>query len=54
MKKTLLDLIAISAFSNQVFSQTKTVTVDANDALNSNTKIVAQTSSGQIFLPDIN
>ncbi|MGF7076198.1 hypothetical protein [Mucilaginibacter sp. 3215] len=31
------------------FAQTKTVTVDANDALNNNTKIVAQTSIGQSF-----
>lgn len=30
-------------------AQTKTVTVDANDALNNNTKIVAQTSIGQSF-----
>ncbi|WP_121811969.1 hypothetical protein [Mucilaginibacter kameinonensis] len=30
-------------------AQTKTVTVDANDVLNNNTKIVAQTSSGQVF-----
>lgn len=30
-------------------AQTKTVTVDANDALNNNTKIVAQTSVGQVF-----
>jgi hypothetical protein len=30
-------------------AQTKTVTVDANDVLNNNTKIVAQTTGGQIF-----
>lgn len=30
-------------------AQTKTVTADANDALNSNSKIVAQTSVGQVF-----
>jgi hypothetical protein len=49
MKKTLLlTLVALSSmhFTN---AQTKTVTVDANDALNNNTKIVAQTSIGQSF-----
>ncbi|NVM62183.1 hypothetical protein FHW88_000459 [Mucilaginibacter sp. SG538B] len=42
---TLIGLITY-AFVN---AQTKTLTVDGNDALNSNTKIVAQTSVGQTF-----
>jgi hypothetical protein len=49
MKKVLLLILA--GLANMHFSnaQTKTVTVDANDILNNNTKIVAQTSAGQIF-----
>jgi len=49
MKRTLLTALAISAGVHMALAQTKTVTVDANDALNSNTKIVAQTSVGQSF-----
>lgn len=49
MKRTLLTALAISAGVNIALAQTKTVTVDANDALNNNTKIVAQTSIGQSF-----
>ncbi|WPV01706.1 hypothetical protein SNE26_07970 [Mucilaginibacter sp. cycad4] len=49
MKRTLLMAFAISAGGHIAFAQTKTVTVDANDALNNNTKIVAQTSVGQSF-----
>ena len=48
MKKTLL--LALAGLVSAHFANAqKTVTVDANDALNSNTKIVAQTSIGQIF-----
>ncbi|WP_121810191.1 hypothetical protein [Mucilaginibacter kameinonensis] len=50
MKKKCLLLLAGSLFVYQLTNaQTKTVTVDANDALNNNTKIVAQTSVGQSF-----
>jgi len=49
VKKPLLTVLAISAGVNIALAQTKTVTVDANDALNNNTKIVAQTSIGQSF-----
>ncbi|MBB6130144.1 hypothetical protein [Mucilaginibacter lappiensis] len=49
MKKTLLLALAALASMHFVKAQTKQVTVDANDALNNNTKIVAQTSIGQIF-----
>ncbi|WP_162996862.1 hypothetical protein [Mucilaginibacter kameinonensis] len=49
MKKTLLTALVVSAGVNIALAQTKTVTVDANDALNNNTKIVAQTSIGQSF-----
>jgi len=48
VKKALLTVLAISAGVNIALAQ-KTVTVDANDVLNSNTKIVAQTSIGQSF-----
>ncbi|WP_419698980.1 hypothetical protein [Mucilaginibacter sp. NFX135] len=47
-KNLLLTLVALTGM-HFVNAQTKTVTVDANDALNNNTKIVAQTSTGQIF-----
>jgi len=49
MKKTLSLIIASIANLYLAYAQTKTVTVDANDALNNNTKIVAQTSVGQVF-----
>ncbi|MGF7077000.1 hypothetical protein [Mucilaginibacter sp. 3215] len=49
MKKILLLAITGLAGIHTGFAQTKTVTVDANDALNNNTKIVAQTSIGQSF-----
>ncbi|QEM09109.1 hypothetical protein [Mucilaginibacter rubeus] len=49
MKRTLLTALTISAGVHMALAQTKTVTVDANDALNNNTKIVAQTSVGQSF-----
>ena len=49
--KKILSVIVFAGFINLQFvsAQTKTVTVDANDALNNNTKIVAQTSLGQSF-----
>ncbi|XHR97718.1 hypothetical protein ACFJIV_14280 [Mucilaginibacter sp. UC70_90] len=49
MKRIFLMALVVSARVHMAFAQTKTVTVDANDALNSNTKIVAQTSVGQVF-----
>ncbi|SCW65883.1 hypothetical protein [Mucilaginibacter sp. NFR10] len=49
MKRILLLAITGLAGIHTGFAQTKTVTVDANDALNNNTKIVAQTSIGQSF-----
>jgi hypothetical protein len=49
MKKFFLTAVIGLAGIHFGFSQTKTVTVDANDALNNNTKIVAQTSVGQSF-----
>ncbi len=49
MKKILIGSFAMALFSQEVSSQTKALTVDANDVLNNNTKIVAQTSVGQVF-----
>jgi hypothetical protein len=49
MKKVLLMMLAGLASMHFADAQTKTVTVDANDILNNNTKIVAQTSLGQTF-----
>ncbi|MDN3581382.1 hypothetical protein [Mucilaginibacter flavus] len=49
MKKVLVLLLAGLTGLHFANAQTKTVTVDANDALNNNTKIVAQTSIGQSF-----
>ncbi|QEC79308.1 hypothetical protein [Mucilaginibacter ginsenosidivorax] len=49
MKKILLLILAGLTSVQFANAQTKTVTVDANDVLNNNTKIVAQTSLGQSF-----
>ncbi|SDP94763.1 hypothetical protein SAMN05428975_3991 [Mucilaginibacter sp. OK268] len=49
MKRALLLTLTVLIGTHFANAQTKTVTVDANDALNNNTKIVAQTSIGQIF-----
>jgi hypothetical protein len=49
MKRNLILLFTLFVFNISTYSQTKTVTVDANDVLNNNAKIVAQTAAGQIF-----
>jgi|GEM_PF-889305 len=50
MKLKFLFLLTASLLaSGAVTAQTKTLTVDVNDVLNSNTKIVAQTTVGQSF-----
>ncbi|WP_439697192.1 hypothetical protein ACFGVS_01630 [Mucilaginibacter sp. AW1-7] len=49
MKKVILLILAGLTSAHFAKAQTKTVTVDANDILNNNTKIVAQTSLGQSF-----
>ncbi|MDN3580774.1 hypothetical protein [Mucilaginibacter flavus] len=49
MKRVLVPLVFSLTSLHLANAQTKTVTVDANDILNNNTKIVAQTSSGQTF-----
>jgi hypothetical protein len=49
MKRAILLMLTGLTGIHFADAQTKTVTVDANDVLNNNTKIVAQTSLGQSF-----
>ncbi|WPV01583.1 hypothetical protein SNE26_07325 [Mucilaginibacter sp. cycad4] len=49
MRKILSLIITSVANLYMVQAQTKAVTVDANDVLNNNTKLVSQTSVGQVF-----